>query len=91
MGYAKKPPAPEFAMKPRLSHRRNRALTKIEVVVIVATLAVLAALLLPALPATKRKSSHLNGTINHISKVKPIGLQRVLQQTGLVTNRLVLP
>lgn len=46
-------------MKPRFSHQRNRALTKIEVVVIIAALAILAALFLPALAATKRKSSRL--------------------------------
>jgi len=91
-------------MNPRFSHQRNRALAKMEVVVIVAVLAVLATLFLPALPATKRKSSRLNSTINCISKVKIIGLadgsaqpvttlgpQKMLQQTGVATNRLVLP
>jgi competence protein ComGC len=57
-------------VKPRLSHQRNRALTKIEVVVIVAALAVLVALLLPALAASKRKSS----LIGCISNVKQIGI-----------------
>ena len=36
-------------MKPRLAEQRNRALTLIEVVVIIGVLALLAALLLPAL------------------------------------------
>jgi hypothetical protein len=57
-------------MKPRLSHQRNRALTRIEVVIIVASLAVLAALFLPALAASKRKSSR----INCVSNVKQIGI-----------------
>jgi prepilin-type processing-associated H-X9-DG protein len=47
-------------MKPRFFNQRNRALTKIEVVVIVAVLAILAALFLPALAAAKRKSSRIN-------------------------------
>jgi Tfp pilus assembly protein FimT len=86
-------------MKSRFSHQRNRALTKIEVMVIVAALAVLAALFLPALPAIKRKSSHLNGAINRISHVKLIGLAdgpawrltNVLIQVDAATNRLIIP
>jgi competence protein ComGC len=57
-------------MKPRFSHQRNQALTKIEVVVIVAALAILAALLLPALAAAKRKHAR----IGCISNIKQIGI-----------------
>lgn len=57
-------------MKLRFSNQQTTALTKIEVVVIVAALAILAALLLPALAAAKRKSSR----INCISNVKQIGI-----------------
>jgi len=57
-------------MKPHFSHQRNQALTKIEVVVIVAVLAILAALFLPALAAAKRKSSKLNCASN----IKQIGI-----------------
>jgi competence protein ComGC len=57
-------------MKPCISNQRSRALTKIEVVVIVAALAILAALLLPALAAAKRKSSKLNCASN----LKQIGI-----------------
>jgi competence protein ComGC len=57
-------------MKLRLSNQQTAALTKIEVVVIVAALAILAALLLPALAAAKRKSSKLNCASN----LKQIGI-----------------
>ncbi len=70
MAYAKNPSVHEFAMKPRLSHQRIRALTKIEVVVIVAALAILAALFLPALATAKRRPSR----INCVSELKQIGI-----------------
>jgi competence protein ComGC len=58
-------------MKPRFSNKPTAAaLTKIEVVVIVAGLAILAALFLPALAAAKRKASH----ISCVSCLKQIGL-----------------
>ena len=57
-------------MKPRLSNQQTTALTKIEVVVIVAVLAILAALFLPTLAAAKRKSSKLNCASN----LKQIGI-----------------
>jgi competence protein ComGC len=57
-------------MKPRFFNHRNRALTKIEVVVIVAILAILAALFLPALAAAKRKSSRIGCTGN----LKQVGI-----------------
>jgi hypothetical protein len=47
-------------MKPRCSKQRNLALTKIEVVVIIAVLAVLAAAFLPALTRPKKHRSRLN-------------------------------
>jgi hypothetical protein len=86
-------------MKTQLANQRNHALTKIEVAVMVATLAVLATLFLPALPAAKRKSSHLNGAINCITRVKLIGLAdgpawrltNVLIQVDAATNQLIIP
>jgi prepilin-type processing-associated H-X9-DG protein len=57
-------------MKLRFFHQRNQALTKIEVVVIVAVLAVLVALFLPALAAAKVKRAR----INCMSNLKQIGL-----------------
>jgi len=69
-------------MKPRLAKQRNRALTKIGVVVIVAALTVLAALLLPPLPAAKRKPARINCGVNAVSNFK---------QTGVATNRLAFP
>jgi len=55
-------------MKPRLAKQRNQALTKIDVVVIIAVLAILAALLLPALAASKRKSSRI-GCVGNLKQV----------------------
>jgi prepilin-type processing-associated H-X9-DG protein len=55
-------------MKPRLSNQRNRALTKIDVLAIIAVLAVAAALLLPALAAAKRKSSRI-GCMGNLKQV----------------------
>jgi competence protein ComGC len=55
-------------MKLCFSNQRTTALTKIEVVVIVAALAILAALLLPALAAAKRKSSRI-GCINNVKQI----------------------
>jgi hypothetical protein len=86
-------------MKTRFANQRNRALTKIEVVIIAGVLAVLATLFLPALPPTKRKSSYLNGSINCLSHVKLIGLAdgsarrltNVLIQVDAATNRLIIP
>jgi competence protein ComGC len=57
-------------MNPRFSHQRNQALTKIEVVVIVAVSVIVAALLLPALAAAKRKSSRIGCTGN----LKQVGI-----------------
>jgi competence protein ComGC len=57
-------------MNPRFSHQRNRALTKIDVLVIVAVSVVVAALLLPALAAAKRKSSR----IGCMGNIKQIGI-----------------
>ena len=55
-------------MKPRLANQRDQALTKIEVVVIVAVLAILAALFLPALAAAKRKQSRIN-CVNNLKQI----------------------
>ena len=55
-------------MTPRFSHQRNRALTKIDVLAIIAVLAVAAALLLPALAAAKRKSSRI-GCMGNLKQV----------------------
>ena len=57
-------------MNPRFSHQRNRALTKIDVLGIVAVSVVVAALLLPALAAAKRKSSR----IGCMGNIKQIGI-----------------
>ena len=57
-------------MKPGFSNQRNRALTKIEVLVIVAVLAILAALFLPALAAAKKKKSR----ISCVSNLKQVGI-----------------
>lgn len=58
------------SMKPHRSHRRNHALTLVEVVVVIASLLIVAAILLPALAPAKRKSSK----INCVNNVKQIGL-----------------
>jgi competence protein ComGC len=57
-------------MKLRFSHQQTAALTKIDVLVIVAVLVVMAALLLPALAAAKRKSAR----IGCIGNLKQIGI-----------------
>lgn len=57
-------------MKPRCSNQRNRALTLVEVLVVIAALAILVAVLLPALAAAKRKSAR----IGCVSNLKQIGL-----------------
>jgi prepilin-type N-terminal cleavage/methylation domain-containing protein len=54
-------------MKPRFSNQRNRALTLIEVLVVIAVLAVLAAFILPQL-VLPRRYSHLN-CINNLKEV----------------------
>ena len=69
-------------MKPRFAKQQTRTLTKIEVVVIVAVLTVLAALLLPPLPAAKRKPVRINCGVNSVCNIKP---------TGVATNRLAMP
>src|SRR3974377_1288221 len=51
-------------MKLSSSNQRNRALTLMEVLVIIAALVILAAVLLPALAAAKRKSSKINCVSN---------------------------
>jgi len=58
------------AVKPRCSNQRNRALTLIEVSVIVVIVAVLACLLLPALAIAQKKAQR----ISCISCLKQIGL-----------------
>ncbi len=57
-------------MKPRFSNHRNRALTFIEVLVVIAGLAILAVLLLPVLAASK----HVPQSINCVSNIKQISL-----------------
>lgn len=57
-------------MKLRFSHQRNRALTPVEVLVIIAVLAVVVALLLPWLAASKR----IPQKINCVSNLKQIGI-----------------
>jgi prepilin-type processing-associated H-X9-DG protein len=69
-GMLKNPSAHEFAMKLRLSQQRNQALTRIEMVVIVAVLVVLVAFLLPVLAKAKRRASK----INCISNIKQVGI-----------------
>jgi competence protein ComGC len=57
-------------MKLRFSHQRNRALTPVEVLVIIAVLAVVVALLLPWLAASNR----IPQKINCVSNLKQIGI-----------------
>jgi prepilin-type processing-associated H-X9-DG protein len=57
-------------MKPRLSNQQNRALTRTDVMIIIACLAVLAAFLLPVLAKAKRRVSK----INCISNIKQAGI-----------------
>jgi len=47
-------------MKPRCANRRNHALTRVEVTVIIAVLAVLAAVILPVLAIDRRRSKRIN-------------------------------
>lgn len=56
------------AMKPRVSNQKTAALTLVEVLVIILTLAVLAALLLPALVAARKKAQKITCT-NHLMQV----------------------
>jgi hypothetical protein len=70
MGYAKNPPAPEFAMKPRFSHQRNRALTRTDVLVLLVVLCLLATFFLYALAAVHHPRPH----ITCISNLKQIGI-----------------
>jgi hypothetical protein len=70
MGYAKNPPADEFAMKPRLSHQRNRALTRTDVVVILVVLFLAMVFLLLTLPA----AYHPRHPIYCDSNLKQIGI-----------------
>jgi prepilin-type processing-associated H-X9-DG protein len=58
-------------MKPRVSHQRNQALTRTEVIVVIATLAVLFVLLLPALVPVVHNGRQ---RINCISNLKQIGI-----------------
>jgi len=55
-------------MKRHCSHKRNQALTLIEVVVILAVITLVAALLLPALASAKRKAQFItcNGELKQI-------------------------
>jgi prepilin-type N-terminal cleavage/methylation domain-containing protein len=55
-------------MKPRFSHQTNRALTLVEVLVVIAILAVLVALLVPALAEARKKSQLIscNGNLKEI-------------------------
>jgi prepilin-type N-terminal cleavage/methylation domain-containing protein len=57
-------------MKPRCSNQRTKALTLVEVLVVITVLAVLVAIILPGLAAAKRKSSRLGC----VSNLKEIGL-----------------
>lgn len=55
-------------MKLRGSHRKTAALTLVEVLVVVLVLFVLAAILLPALAASKKKSSKI-GCVNNLKQI----------------------
>lgn len=55
-------------MKPRLSQKRNAAMTLFEVGIVVAVVMILVVLLLPALPTAKRKSSKL-GCVNNLKQI----------------------
>src|ERR1039458_3799044 len=55
-------------MKPRVSYQKTAALTRVEVVVIILTLAVLAAFLLPALVAARKKAQKITCS-NHLMQV----------------------
>jgi len=55
-------------MKPRWSKNQNCGLTLLEVLVVIALLAIIAALLLPALAASRRKSSRL-GCVNNLKEI----------------------
>jgi competence protein ComGC len=55
-------------MKPRRSNQNSQAMTLIEVLVVIASLVVLAAMLLPALAASKRKSSRI-GCVNYLHQI----------------------
>jgi len=57
-------------MKPRAANQTNRALTLLEVLVVIVILALVAAILLPALAASKRKSSR----IGCVQMLKEMGL-----------------
>jgi hypothetical protein len=55
-------------MKLRCSKNQNRGLTILEVLVVIASIALIAALLLPALAASRHKSSRL-GCVNNLKEV----------------------
>jgi hypothetical protein len=71
MGYAENPSAHEFAMKPRRSQQRNRALTRTDVVVIIAVLAVLC---VPVLRTVIELSHNGRQKIYCVSNLKQIGI-----------------
>jgi prepilin-type N-terminal cleavage/methylation domain-containing protein len=57
-------------MKPRPSHQRNRALTLVEVLVVIAVVVFLVGFLFPALKAAKQKALRINclSSLEHFHK-----------------------
>lgn len=56
------------SMKPHCSNRRNRALTLMEIVVVIASLLVVVAILLPLLSKSTRRSSRI-GCVNNLKQI----------------------
>jgi type II secretory pathway pseudopilin PulG len=55
-------------MKPRFSHQRNRALTLVEVLVVIVVVVFLVGLLFPALEAAKRKAQRI-ACVNNLKEI----------------------